>query len=366
MSVTASAPAPGVAAVRPNANGLPTHLQRPGSGFVRWTLIAIAVLFLTVFIVWPVANVFRNAFGLQWADLRPATLTTKVGEGWHKYKQTFYVSPLDPQTLPRAERRQYLRDVASADANMQSIRMTLTTLAIVVPLNVVFGLAAAWAVTKFSFKGKTLLVSLIDVPFSVSPVVAGLIFVLLFGRVGVFGDWATHISWPWPWSAHWRGFAGHWFPLNFDVWKQGVIFTPLATTLASAFVTFPFVARALIPLMESQGTESEQAAITLGAGGWQTYCRVTLPAIKWGLLYGIILCSARAVGEFGAVSVVSGGVAENDTMPLRVQKIWDGYNQQQAFALASLLAGVSIVTLLLKVFIDRKQGQGTKKPRAGH
>ena len=361
-----SVPAPALSEAKPNVNGLPAHLHRPGSKFVQWTLTTIAVLFLTAFIVWPVANVFRNAFGLQWSDLKPATATSKLGEGWAKYKRTFFVPVVDPQTLPRAERRQYGRDVASAEANWNAIRMTLTTLVLVVPLNVVFGLAAAWAVTKFSFKGKTALVSLIDLPFSVSPVVAGLIFVLLFGRVGVFGGWAMNLPWPWPWSAFWRGFDGHWFPVGFEVWKQGVIFTPLATTLASAFVTFPFVARALIPLMESQGTESEQAAITLGASGWQTYRRVTLPAIKWGLLYGIILCSARAVGEFGAVSVVSGGVAENDTMPLRVQKIWDGYNQQQAFALASLLASVSILTLLLKVFIDRKQGQVTKKPRAGH
>ena len=361
-----SVPAPAVTEARTTANGLPTHLQQRGSGIVRWTLTTIAVLFLTAFIIWPVANVFRNAFGLQWSDLKPHTLPTKVGEGWQKYKRTFYVPEVDPSTLPRAERRQYIKDSTSAEANRQSIRMTLTTLVFVVPLNVVFGLAAAWAVTKFSFTGKTLLISLIDLPFSVSPVVAGMIFVLLFGRVGVFGDWATHFNWPWPWSANWRGFDGHWFPIGFDVWKQGVIFTPLAITLASAFVTFPFVARALIPLMESQGTESEQAAITLGAGGWQTYRRVTLPAIKWGLFYGIILCSARAVGEFGAVTVVSGGVADNDTMPLRVQKIWDGYNQQQAFALASLLASVSILTLLLKVFIDRKQGQTAKKPRAGH
>ncbi|MGC4033402.1 MAG: ABC transporter permease subunit [Tepidisphaeraceae bacterium] len=361
-----SAPAP--ASTAAEVHGLPSHLRQPGSKFVQWTLTTIAVLFLTVFIVWPTVSVFRSAFGLEWRDFATTAIPHKIADGWHKYTRTFYVPEQDTSTMTRLEKKQYTKDITQAEKTRDAIRMSLTAIVVVVPLNVVFGLAAAWAVTKFSFKGKTFLVSLIDLPFSVSPVVSGLIFVLLFGRVGVFGDFATHLNWPWPWSAFWRGFDGHWFPIGFSEWREGIIFTPLATTLASAFVTFPFVARSLIPLMETQGTESEQAAITLGASGWKTFWRVTLPSIKWGLLYGIILCTARALGEFGAVSVVSGNTDANDTMPLRVQKIWEGYNQQQAFALASLLASVSIVTLLLKVLIDRKQiAQGNKKkPGAGH
>lgn len=335
---------------------------------MRWALTTIAVLFLTLFIVWPTVNVFRSALGLEWADFKTLSLPAKVADGWHQYTRTFYVPEQDTAAMTRPEKRQYARDIAQAQKTRDAIVMTLTAVAVVVPLNTLFGLAAAWAVAKFDFKGKTFLISLIDLPFSVSPVIAGLIFVLLMGRVGVLGDWATHFEWPWIWSAYWRGFDGHFFPVGFSEWKQGVIFTPLATTLASAFVTFPFVARALIPLMESQGTESEQAAVTLGATGWKTFWRVTLPSIKWGLLYGVILCTARAMGEFGAVSVVSGGTDSNDTLPLRVEKIYQGYNQQQAFAVASLLASVSIVTLLLKVLIDRKQADQVrpKKSGAGH
>ncbi|HEX8323870.1 MAG TPA: ABC transporter permease subunit [Tepidisphaeraceae bacterium] len=350
-----SVPTAPVATRAAEVRGLPSHLQQPGSKVVRWLLTAIAVLFLSAFIIWPVFQVFRGAFS----------------KGVDAYVRTFYAPPLDPEVLekmPRRERVVANNEVRQAPKTRDAIAMTATVALIVVPLNTVFGLAAAWAISKFRFRGKTFLISLIDLPFSVSPVVAGLIFVLLMGRVGIFGDWATHIQWPWPWSAYWRGFEGHWWPIGFSNWYEGVIFTPLATALASTFVTFPFVARALLPLMESQGTESEQAAITLGANGKQTFRRVTLPAIKWGLLYGIILCTARAIGEFGAVSVVSGSTDANDTMPLRIEKIWQSYNTQQAFAVASLLASVSIVTLLLKVVIDRKQSEQAvvKKPGAGH
>jgi sulfate/thiosulfate transport system permease protein len=333
-----------------DARGLPAHLRPAGSGVARWTLTLVAVLFLSAFIVWPTVNVFRGAFA----------------NGVSGYVRTFYAPPPDPATLaglPRRERLALQNEVRQAPKTREAIRMTVLVAAVVVPLNVVFGLAAAWLVAKFEFKGKTFLVSVIDLPFSVSPVVAGLVFVLLMGSQGVLGDWATRLNWPWPGSAYWRGFDAGWFPVGFADWRQGVIFTPLATVLASAFVTFPFVARALIPLMESQGNEAEQAAITLGAGGAQTFRRVTLPAIKWGLLYGVILCTARSIGEFGAVSVVSGGTDANDTLPLRVSKVWESFNQQQAFAMASLLAGVSLVTLLFKVVIDRRQ---TAAKKGGH
>jgi sulfate transport system permease protein len=194
-------------------------------------------------------------------------------------------------------------------------------------------------------------VSLIDLPFSVSPVVAGLVFVLLFGRTGYLGQWAVDFQWSGP---AWRGFSSeHWWPLGWTSYT-GVIFTPLAIVLASVFVTFPFVARALIPLMESQGTDEEMAALSLGASGWRTFWRVTLPNIKWGLLYGVILCTARAVGEFGAVSVVSGNTESNDTMPLRVEALWQAYDNQAAFTVASLLASIAVVTLVLKSILDWK------------
>jgi len=311
--------------------------------------------------------------------------------------------------------------------------------AVVVPLNMLFGIAAAWAVTKFHFEGRSLLVSVIDLPFSVSPVIAGLIFVLLFGAQGFLAAWSkstkvvglapavralpwmivailiaglavrmgerlplsrsrfpgvysrrtkwafragavllavgvvlicayatdgtrswtflmpTDWRWPDPTSLYWRGFGGgHWWPLGAAEWREGVIFTPLAIVLASTFVTFPFVARSLIPLMETQGVEAEQAALTLGASGWYTFRRVTIPNIKWGLLYGAILCTARALGEFGAVSVVSGHLDSNDTMPLRVEKLWQEYKTQPAFTVASLLAMLAVVTLIVKSFIEWK------------
>jgi sulfate transport system permease protein len=206
--------------------------------------------------------------------------------------------------------------------------LTLFTTAIVVPLNILFGLAASWAITRFDFRGKTLLITLIDLPFSVSPVISGMVFVLLFG-------------------AH--GFVGPWF-LNHGI---KIIFSTPGIVIATWFVTFPFVARELIPLMEAQGNDEELAAYVLGANGWQIFRRVTLPNIKWGLLYGVILCNARAMGEFGAVSVVSGHIrGQTNTIPLHVEILYNDYNFAAAFAVASLLAFLSIVTLIVKAIIE--------------
>ena len=258
---------------------------------VQWLLIGIALLFLAVFLVMPLAAVFTEA----------------LRKGWQTY----------------------LEALKEPDA-WAAIKLTLIVTAIAVPLNLVFGVAAAWSIAKFQFKGKSLLTTLIDLPFSVSPVVAGLIYVLLFGAQGWFGPWL---------QAH-------------DV---KIIFAAPGMVLATVFVTFPFVARELIPLMEAQGTEEEQAAIVLGASGWQMFWRVTLPNIKWGLLYGAILCNARAMGEFGAVYVVSGHIAgRTDTMPLRVEKLFQDSNNPGSFALASLLTLLALVTLIVKVALERK------------
>lgn len=221
----------------------------------------------------------------------------------------------------------YFAALVEPDAQA-AIRLTLLVAAIAVPLNVVFGIAAAWAVTRFRFRGKQLLVTMIDLPFSVSPVIAGLIYVLVFGAQGWFGPWlqANDIK---------------------------VIFAVPGIVLATIFVTFPFVARELIPLMEAQGADEEEAALVLGASGWQMFWRVTLPNIKWGLLYGVILCNARAMGEFGAVSVVSGHVrGQTNTMPLHVEILYNEYQFAAAFAVASLLALLALVTLAIKTFIE--------------
>ena len=332
---------------------------RQSNRLVRWVLITITCLFLGAFVAWPTVNIFRQALGIEWTDLQGISSTvTALENGAVKYVRVFHAPAIDPNVkLSRKEQRLADREASKVAATHDAIVMTLCVLAVTLPLNVIFGIAAAWAITKFHFRGRTFLVTLIDLPFSVSPVVAGLIFVLLMGRGGLLGDWPTRIHWPWPPSAFWQGFGGHWFPLGFSDWREGVIFTPLATSLASIFVTFPFVARSLIPLMETQGAEQEQAALTLGASGRKMFLRVTLPQIKWGLLYGIILCTARAVGEFGAVSVVSGHLDANDTMPLRIEKLWQGYDNQGAFAVASVLASISIFTLLLKIVIDRRASQ---------
>jgi sulfate transport system permease protein len=258
---------------------------------VRWILTGIALLFLALFLVVPLVAVFYQALS--------------KGIGF------------------------YLESLADPDA-LSAIKLTVITAAIAVPLNLVFGLAASWCIAKFEFRGKALLTTLIDLPFSVSPVISGLIYVLLFGLQGWLGPWL---------AAH-------------DI---KIIFAVPGIVLATIFVTFPFVARELIPLMQSQGSEEEEAARTLGAGGWQTFWRVTLPSIKWGLLYGVILCNARAMGEFGAVSVVSGHIrGATNTIPLHAEILYNEYNSAAAFAMASLLAILTLVTLALKAFIDWK------------
>jgi sulfate transport system permease protein len=226
----------------------------------------------------------------------------------------------------------YFAAVGDADA-LASVKLTLMAALISVPANVVFGVAAAWCIAKYSFRGKSLLITLIDLPFAVSPVISGLIYVLVFGAQGWFGPWLIEHDYK-------------------------IIFAVPGIVLATTFVTFPFVARELIPLMQAQGSEEEYAAITLGANGWQTFWRVTLPNIKWGLLYGVILCNARAMGEFGAVSVVSGHIrGETNTMPLHVEILYNEYNFVGAFAVASLLALLALVTLVLKSIVEWRHAQ---------
>jgi len=257
--------------------------------WVKGALILIAFVFLGLFLVVPLVSVFSEA----------------LAKG----------------------ARLYLSAVTEPDA-LAAIRLTLLTAAISVPLNAIFGLAAAWAITKFQFRGKNLLLTLIDLPFAVSPVISGLIFILLFGAHGVCGPWL---------SAH----------------NIHLVFAVPGIILATIFVTFPFVARELIPVMQSTGTDQEEAALVLGAGGWQTFFRVTLPSVKWGLLYGVILCNARAMGEFGAVSVVSGHIrGVTDTIPLHVEVLYNDYNFVAAFAVASLLAFLALVTLAAKAYIE--------------
>src|SRR5665647_780431 len=259
---------------------------------VRVVIIATAVTFLTVFVVLPLVVVFAQAFS--------------KGVG------AYFSALSDPEAL-------------------SAIRLTLSVAAISVSLNLVFGLVAAWAIAKFDFRGKTFLISLIDLPFSVSPVISGLVFVLLFGAQGYWGPWL---------QSH----------------NIHVLFAVPGIALATVFVTFPFVARALIPLMQEQGTQEEEAAISLGASGLQTFIRVTLPNIKWGLLYGVLLCNARAMGEFGAVSVVSGHLRGlTNTMPLHVEILYNEYSFAAAFAVASLLALLALVTLVLKTSLEWKQ-----------
>jgi sulfate transport system permease protein len=232
----------------------------------------------------------------------------------------------------------YWKSLAQPDS-LAAIRLTLLVAAITVPLNVLFGLAAAWAIAKFQFPGKPILITLIDLPFSVSPVVAGLMFVVLFGLQGFFGQWL-------------------------DARNLKIIFAVPGIVLATVFVTFPFVARELIPVMQATGTEQEEAALTLGANGWQTFWHVTLPSVKWGLIYGIILCNARAMGEFGAVSVVSGHISgQTETMPLKVEALYQGATEGSAaaaFAVASLLALLALLTLGIRTFLEWRQARQQK------
>jgi sulfate/thiosulfate transport system permease protein len=318
------------------ASGKPAPPTQP---LVRRIIIATTIAFLTLFIVLPVVNVFAQAFS----------------KGIDAYVGVFHVtSPPEGSQISPAERRKLAAERSQAEKTWISIRLTTGVAAVVVPLNLIFGLAAAWSVTKFRFKGRSLLIALIDLPFSVSPVIAGLIFVLLLGRNGVLGPWVTNWTWPDPFSLHWRGFAQDWWPFEFANSYTGIIFTPVAITLASIFVTFPFVARSLIPLMETQGSDEEVAALSLGASGWRTFWKVTLPNVKWALLYGVILCTARAFGEFGAVSVVSGHIDSNDTMPLRIEKLWNEYNNQAAFTVSSLLTLLAVVTLIVQAIVERQ------------
>ena len=271
--------------------------------WVRYTLIATALGFIFLFLLLPLAAVFTEAL--------------RKGFG------------------------AYLEALKEPDA-WTAIRLTLITAAIAVPLNLVFGVAAAWCIAKYEFRGKAFLTTLVDLPFSVSPVVAGLVYVLMFGAHGWFGPWL---------QAH-------------DI---KIVFAVPGIVLATVFVTFPFIARELIPLMQAQGTEEEQAAMVLGATGWQTFWHVTLPNIKWGLVYGVILCNARAMGEFGAVSVVSGHIrGQTNTMPLHVEILYNEYQSVAAFAVASLLALLAVVTLLIKSVVEwqfeREQNAAAELP----
>ena len=262
------------------------------SPWARAACIGVTVLFLSLFLLLPLVSVFVEAF--------------------RKGAEVYLGALREPVALA-------------------AIKLTLLTAALAVPLNTVFGVAAAWAVARFRFPGRSLLLTLIDLPFAVSPVVAGLIYVLLFGRNGWLGPWLVEHN-------------------------VKVIFAVPGIVLATLFVTFPFVARELIPLMEAQGSDDELAALSLGATPWQMFCRVTLPNIKWGLLYGVILCNARAMGEFGAVSVVSGHVrGQTNTIPLHVEILYNEYQFAAAFAVASILAGLALVTLVLKQVVGRKR-----------
>jgi sulfate/thiosulfate transport system permease protein len=294
----------GVAATLPinvQARGEPAYVPAATVEpfWVRALLIGIALTFLTLFLFIPLVAVFAEA----------------LKKGWEAY----------------------LAAVVEPDA-ISAIKLTLITALIAVPLNLVFGVAAAWTIAKFEFRGKNVLLTLIDLPFSVSPVISGLIYVLMFGAQGWFGEWLR----------------------DHDI---KILFAVPGIVLATIFVTFPFVARELIPLMQSQGTEEEEAALVLGASGWRTFWHVTLPNIKWGLLYGVILCNARAMGEFGAVSVVSGHIrGETNTMPLQVEILYNEYNFAAAFAVASLLALLALVTLALKSFVEWRAADSNLQP----
>jgi sulfate transport system permease protein len=277
-----------------NRDSKTTERAQTEPAFVRRALITIALLFLALFLLLPLAAVFSQAF--------------------EKGLIVYLEALKEPDTL-------------------SSIKLTLITAAVTVPLNLFFGVTAAWAIAKFTFPGKNLLITLIDLPFSVSPVISGLIYVLIFGLQGWIGPWLQ----------------------DHDI---KVVFAVPGIILATIFVTFPFVARELIPLMEAQGKEEEEAALVLGATGLQTFFRVTLPNIKWGIIYGVILCNARAMGEFGAVSVVSGHIrGMTNTVPLHVEILYNEYNYTAAFAVASLLAFLALITLMVKTIAEWKVRQ---------
>ncbi len=291
---------------------------------VRRLLIGLALLFLLFFLVLPLLTVFAQAmpaaiegFRLAGRAIVHGALGSAVAQIVHGFGTAWgaYTGAIDN------------------DDAIAAIRLTLITAAIAVPLNLVFGLAASWAITKFDFRFKGFLITLIDLPLSVSPVVGGMIYILMFGANGWIGPWLI---------AH----------------DMQIVFAVPGIVLATTFVTFPFVARELIPLMTEQGRDDEEAAVSLGANGWQTFWHVTLPNVRWGLLYGVLLCNARAMGEFGAVSVVSGHIrGETNTMPLEIEILYNEYNFQAAFAVASLLALLALVTLVVKTLLEWRYGQ---------
>ena len=286
---------------RPNEPTFAHSRPTTEPGWVKWTLIAVGVAFMALVIVLPLVVVFIEAFR----------------KGIETYLKAF------------------------SDRNaIAAIQLTLLVAVIAVPLNLVFGVAAAWAIAKYEFWGKAFLTTLIDLPFSISPVVSGMVYVLLFGAQGWFGQYLQDA-------------------------RIQIIFAVPGIVLATIFVTFPFIARELIPLMQDQGSQDEEAALSLGANGWQTFWRVTLPNIKWGLLYGVLLCNARAMGEFGAVSVVSGHIrGKTNTMPLHIEILYNEYNFAGAFAVASLLALLALVTLIVKTILEFRYGDelaGTRK-----
>lgn len=284
-----------------NATRFEANVATRDAPWVKAIVLGVGLSFFVLFLVLPLVAVFVEAFR----------------KGW----ETYLAALVEPDAL-------------------SAIQLTLLAAAISVPLNLVFGVSAAWAIAKFEFPGKHLLITFIDLPFSVSPVVAGLIYVLLFGAQGWFGPWL----------------------FEHDI---KIIFAVPGIVLATVFVTFPFIARELIPLMQAQGRDEEEAAITLGASGWQTFWRVTLPNIKWALLYGVILCNARAMGEFGAVSVVSGHIrGETNTMPLHVEILYNEYQFAAAFAVASLLALLALVTLVIKQAIEWRAGRAVAEEQS--
>jgi len=294
MSAIVSSLASGESSVTgqpPASNGTSHRRALRDPSWLKWTLLGTSLAFLVLFLVIPLVAVFYEAL--------------KMGVG------LYFAAFREPDAL-------------------SAIKLTLLVAGISVPLNVVFGLAASWAIAKYEFRGKSLLTTLIDLPFAVSPVIAGLIYMLMFGRQGWFGPWL----------------------MENDI---RIVFAVPGIVLATTFITFPFVARELIPLMQAQGNDQEHAALTLGANGWQTFWRVTLPNIKWALFYGVILCNARAMGEFGAVSVVSGRIrGQTNTIPLHVEILYNEYQTQAAFALASVLTLLALVTLLLKALIEKR------------
>ena len=283
----------------PGGTGSPQSLRLTEPSIVRWSIIAISIVFILAFVFAPLLLVFVKAF--------------------EKGVSVYYAAISDPDAL-------------------SAIRLTLLTAAAAVCCNLLFGLTASWSISKFAFKGKNLLTTLIDLPFTVSPVISGMVFVLLFGRQGWFGEWL-------------------------DARDIKIIYAPAGIILSTVFVTFPFIARELIPVMQMQGMEEEQAALVLGASGWKIFFRITLPNIKWALIYGVILCNARAMGEFGAVSVVSGHIrGATNTIPLHVEILYNEYHISAAFSVASLLTFLAVLTLIIKKIAESKLYEKSAAP----